>query len=182
MSTKPPVHELSIESNRWWLFWGVVLAILGILFFNLVGFPAALIQEPGGPELVNAGLYGDGRDAYEVDSNGEIVMKLEGDIEVDPEYVIEYTKKAVCLHHAQVINTLVELWYIQHDGEWPQDDLSDIGRDINYFPSGVPTCPDDNMAYRLDSVTHRVIGYNFIDMDSPLKGLEERDERLVVPD
>jgi hypothetical protein len=37
--------------------------------------------------------------------------------------------------------------------------LSDIGADPDYFPDGLPTCPSTGAAYRLDPVTHRVVGH-----------------------
>lgn len=53
------------------------------------------------------------------------------------------------------INGAVERWYFEK-GDWPADDLTDIGKDANYFPEGLPTNPVDGSAYALDSTTHRV--------------------------
>lgn len=53
------------------------------------------------------------------------------------------------------INSAVERWYFEK-GSWPNDDLSDIKADVNYFPSGLPVNPIDNSNYALDSATHRV--------------------------
>jgi general secretion pathway protein G len=53
------------------------------------------------------------------------------------------------------INTAVERWYILK-GSFPQDDLSDIGSDPDYFPEGIPKSPIDGSAYTLDATTHRV--------------------------
>ena len=52
----------------------------------------------------------------------------------------------------------VEQYYI-HNGVWPADNLSDIGADVNYFPDGLPTCPVSGQPYRLDPMTHRVVGH-----------------------
>ena len=53
------------------------------------------------------------------------------------------------------INSAVERWYFEN-GSWPNDDLSDISADANYFPEGLPTNPVDSSAYTLDSTSHRV--------------------------
>ena len=53
------------------------------------------------------------------------------------------------------INSAVERWYFTN-GTWPADNLSDIGADTTYFPSGLPTNPTDGSAYSLNSTTHRV--------------------------
>ena len=53
------------------------------------------------------------------------------------------------------VNLAVERWYFEK-GAWPADNLSDIGADTTYFPSGLPTNPADGSAYALNSATHRV--------------------------
>ena len=53
------------------------------------------------------------------------------------------------------INLAVERWYFEK-GKWPADNLSDIGADKDYFPSGLPSDPTSGAAYTLDSITHRV--------------------------
>ncbi|MDX1962083.1 MAG: type II secretion system protein [Pirellulales bacterium] len=53
------------------------------------------------------------------------------------------------------INSAVERWYFEK-GTWPANNLSDIGADINYFPSGIPTNPVNGKAYTLDGTTRRV--------------------------
>jgi prepilin-type N-terminal cleavage/methylation domain-containing protein len=53
------------------------------------------------------------------------------------------------------INSAVERWYFEK-GTWPANDLSDIGADSKYFPTGLPTNPVDNSAYSLNATTHRV--------------------------
>jgi prepilin-type N-terminal cleavage/methylation domain-containing protein len=52
------------------------------------------------------------------------------------------------------INSAVERWYFEK-GSWPADDLSDIGKDTNYFPEGLPKNPVSGAAYSLDSTSHR---------------------------
>ena len=54
------------------------------------------------------------------------------------------------------INGAVERWYFEK-GSWPANDLSDIGKDINYFPEGIPVNPLTGNAYVLDATTHRVV-------------------------
>ncbi|MGB7345746.1 MAG: type II secretion system protein [Pirellulaceae bacterium] len=53
------------------------------------------------------------------------------------------------------INTAVERYYFEK-GVWPAADLSDIAKDSDYFPSGIPTNPLDNSSYKLDEKTHRI--------------------------
>ena len=53
------------------------------------------------------------------------------------------------------IDSAVERWYFEN-GTWPADDLSDIGADKKYFPSGLPTSPTSKAAYSLNPTTHRV--------------------------
>jgi len=64
-------------------------------------------------------------------------------------------KTKVNSHNKATINSAVERWYIEK-GTWPANDLSDIGADLNYFPSGIPSNPVDSSAYSLNAVTHRV--------------------------
>jgi general secretion pathway protein G len=64
-------------------------------------------------------------------------------------------KSRVNLHNKATINAAVERWYIAN-GSWPANDLSDIGADATYFPSGIPANPVDNSAYALNATTKRV--------------------------
>ncbi len=64
-------------------------------------------------------------------------------------------KTKVNLHNKATINAAVERWYIDK-GTWPANNLSNIGADINYFPSGIPTNPTNNAPYTLNPTTHRV--------------------------
>jgi prepilin-type N-terminal cleavage/methylation domain-containing protein len=52
------------------------------------------------------------------------------------------------------IDTAVERWWIEK-GTWPANDLSDIAKDTNYFPEGLPKDPQTGTAYTLDATTHR---------------------------
>jgi prepilin-type N-terminal cleavage/methylation domain-containing protein len=65
-------------------------------------------------------------------------------------------KTQVDSHNKATINSAVERWYIETSA-WPANDLSDIGADTDYFPSGVPSNPVDGSAYALDPTTHRVL-------------------------
>ena len=58
-------------------------------------------------------------------------------------------------HHKATINAAVERYYIDTNA-WPANDLSDIGANVNYFPSGIPTNPVDGSPYSLNATTHRV--------------------------
>ncbi|MFA6450500.1 MAG: hypothetical protein WCX65_13590 [bacterium] len=63
-----------------------------------------------------------------------------------------------CEIRRYTIDQQVEMYYMDK-GEYPKDDLSDIGADNMYFPDGVPACPVDNSKYALDPETHRVAGH-----------------------
>ena len=53
------------------------------------------------------------------------------------------------LQNMAEINSAVERYYFETGG-WPAADLSDIGADANYFPSGIPAKPTGG-SYSLDS-------------------------------
>ena len=59
------------------------------------------------------------------------------------------------LQYKDEINSAVERWYF-NNGTWPANDLSDIGADTNYFPSGLPSNPVDGTSYTLNATNHRV--------------------------
>lgn len=67
-------------------------------------------------------------------------------------------KTKTCTHNRTEINITVEQYYL-HTGNWPASDLSDIAADPNYFPEGLSTCPVTGVHYRIDPVTHRVVGH-----------------------
>jgi len=64
-------------------------------------------------------------------------------------------KNKVRDHHKATINAAVERYYIDNNA-WPANDLTDIGANVNYFPSGIPTNPVDGTSYALNATTHRV--------------------------
>lgn len=70
----------------------------------------------------------------------------------------DVAKQKTCFHNRAEINISVEQYYL-HTGNWPANDLSDIASDLDYFPDGLPTCPQSGAAYRLDPATHRVVGH-----------------------
>ena len=68
-------------------------------------------------------------------------------------------KAAACHTYKGDVEIQAELWRY-NTGSWPVADLSDIGADLNYFPTGLPTCPVDESTYTIDTNTGRVIGHN----------------------
>lgn len=71
----------------------------------------------------------------------------------------EGAKIAGCETHKGHIEVQAELW-LQNTGSWPAANLSNIGADANYFPSGLPTCTVDGSSYTIDPSTGRVLGHN----------------------
>jgi len=67
-----------------------------------------------------------------------------------------FASAASCDQNVAGINLAVEKWFFD-TGQWPADDLGDIGADPRYFPDGMPKCPVTGQPYRLDPRTHRVI-------------------------
>jgi type II secretory pathway pseudopilin PulG len=68
------------------------------------------------------------------------------------------SRKKTCYINKGEIEVQVQLWY-RNKNAWPAVNLSDIGADAAYFPSGLPTCPVDGSAYTIDPTTHRVSGH-----------------------
>jgi prepilin-type N-terminal cleavage/methylation domain-containing protein len=68
------------------------------------------------------------------------------------------SKKAACDAYQGDIEIQAELWR-HHTGAWPAANLSDIGANLSYFPTGLPVCPADGTVYTIDS-TGRVVGHN----------------------
>jgi prepilin-type N-terminal cleavage/methylation domain-containing protein len=66
---------------------------------------------------------------------------------------------AACHTQKGDIEIQAELWKY-NTGAWPAANQSTIGADLNYFPSGMATCPVDNSSYSIDTNTGRVIGHN----------------------
>lgn len=71
----------------------------------------------------------------------------------------EDAKVAACKTHKGNIEIQAELW-MHNTGSWPAANLGNIGGDLNYFPSGLPTCPLDGSTYTIDPLTGRVSGHN----------------------
>jgi prepilin-type N-terminal cleavage/methylation domain-containing protein len=67
-------------------------------------------------------------------------------------------KSAACKTNKGDIEVQVELWR-HNTGSLPATNLSNIGTDLNYFPSSLPVCPVDGSAYTIDS-TGRIVGHN----------------------
>jgi len=70
-----------------------------------------------------------------------------------------------CRANIAMINEQVELYYTR-TGEWPRGDLSDIGRDWQLFPDGIPDCPTSGFNYWIYEDTHRVGGHTENNPDS----------------
>lgn len=66
-------------------------------------------------------------------------------------------KSAGCKANIGDIELQAELW-MRNNGAWPANDLSVIGANVNYFPSGLPTCPVDGSVYTLNG-SGRVSGH-----------------------
>jgi len=67
-------------------------------------------------------------------------------------------KKNACNVNQGDIELQVKLWR-RNLGTYPLANLSNIGADTNYFPSGLPACPVDGSAYTIDTTTGLVIGH-----------------------
>jgi prepilin-type N-terminal cleavage/methylation domain-containing protein len=67
-------------------------------------------------------------------------------------------KKSACNTNQRDIELQVRLWK-RNAGTYPLANLSNIGGDANYFPSGLPVCPVDGSAYSIDTTTGLVIGH-----------------------
>ncbi|HYO24318.1 MAG TPA: type II secretion system protein [Lacipirellulaceae bacterium] len=68
------------------------------------------------------------------------------------------SKSAGCAAIRGDIEVQAEIW--RHNvGAWPATNLSDIGANSSYFPSGAPTCPVTGGAYTINS-SGRVVGHN----------------------
>lgn len=68
------------------------------------------------------------------------------------------SKSAACHVNKGNVEIQVELWR-RNVGSLPTANLSTIGADASYFPSGLPTCPIDGSAYTIDPAG-RVQGHN----------------------
>lgn len=68
-------------------------------------------------------------------------------------------KSRGCEANRRNIEVQARLWY-RTKGSWPANNLSDIGANTTFFPSGVPTCPVDGSSYTLDPSTRKVSGHS----------------------
>lgn len=67
-------------------------------------------------------------------------------------------KNKSCELRRSVVEVQCMLWKRQN-GSFPNTGLSDIGTDVEYFPDGLPVCPVDGSAYKIDDVTGEVTGH-----------------------
>jgi general secretion pathway protein G len=68
------------------------------------------------------------------------------------------SKRAACYACQGDIELQVKLWK-RNSGTYPTANLSNIGVDTAYFPSGVPTCPVDGTTYTINTTTGLVTGH-----------------------
>ena len=68
------------------------------------------------------------------------------------------SKRAACYANQGEIELQVKLWR-RNQGSYPVANLSNIGANPAYFPSGVPTCPFDGSAYTIDTTSGLVSGH-----------------------
>jgi type II secretory pathway pseudopilin PulG len=78
----------------------------------------------------------------------------------------DVAKEKTCYHNRAEINITVEQYNL-HTGNWPANNLSDIGADPSYFPDGLPTCPVSGAPYRIDGTTRRVVGHTGVGDHNP---------------
>jgi general secretion pathway protein G len=68
------------------------------------------------------------------------------------------SKRAACYANQGDIELEVKLWK-RNNATYPAANLSDIGANTTYFPSGLPVCPVDGTAYTINTTTGLVIGH-----------------------
>jgi prepilin-type N-terminal cleavage/methylation domain-containing protein len=68
------------------------------------------------------------------------------------------SKRAACYANQGDIEVQVKLWK-RSKGSNPAANLSDIGADTSYFPSGLPVCPVDGTAYTISTTSGLVSGH-----------------------
>jgi len=141
----------------------------GMILFNSTFYPSAKYTVPSMPRASSTAMAKAPpfQERQEADSGAHSI--------------IDFTKKVACRHNVKVINTMVEVWYLQHDGEWPKLDLSDIGRDKDYFPRGLPRCPVNGEAYRLEPGVYRVLGHEHGDIGDPFGNLPAYEYKKEKP-
>jgi prepilin-type N-terminal cleavage/methylation domain-containing protein len=68
------------------------------------------------------------------------------------------SNRAACYACQGEIELQTKLWK-RNNGTYPAANLSDIGANTAYFPSGVPTCPVDGTTYTINTTTGLVTGH-----------------------
>lgn len=71
----------------------------------------------------------------------------------------DQAKKNACRTNINLINSQIELYYANNDGQWPAS-LETITGSDEYFPDGAPVCPITGAAYEWDAETHRVSAHD----------------------
>ena len=68
------------------------------------------------------------------------------------------SKRAACYTNQGDIELQVKLWH-RNQGSYPTANLSNIGSNPAYFPSGLPVCPVDGAAYTINTTSGLVTGH-----------------------
>ena len=157
-----------LRPDKIWLVWGILLGMLGLILFNSTFFPSAEYTMPAITQPSSTAIASTEQETGDVVQSGGRYDSTAGQI-------VSFTKKVACQHNVQVINTMVEVWYLEHDGQWPKLDLSDIGKDREYFPKGIPKCPVTGEPYRLEPGIYRVMGHQHGNIDNPFDSQPERE-------
>lgn len=66
----------------------------------------------------------------------------------------ENAKQNACDTNVDLINSAIEMYYVDNDGSWPAA-IGDVTGSTTYFPDGAPVCPLSG-TYSMDGTTHRV--------------------------
>jgi hypothetical protein len=137
----------------------MVIAGLSVTLATVLGFRAAFLPKfRAQPRVIQP------QHAIPVRANKKVTYVetgIQNSPEVNKVYADEavlFTLKTACRDIVSRINTNVEIWYVMKS-EWPKENLNDIGRDVDYFPNGIPPCPLDGTRYTLDPKTHRIAGH-----------------------
>jgi hypothetical protein len=155
-------------SNKWWIFWTVLAVLLGIFLYGMTGFPIAGVGKTVKKPTAIKAVAINSADLNKISK----MLPNDDSVPTDADKLIAFTKKTVCRRNVEIINTMVEFWNIKHEGLWPRSDLSDIGRDKDYFPKGLPVCAVDGSPYSLDPLTHRVLGHDHSDIKFNYKDIK----------
>jgi prepilin-type N-terminal cleavage/methylation domain-containing protein len=66
--------------------------------------------------------------------------------------------RAACAANKADVELQVQLWR-RNQGNYPAADLSNIGSNAAYFPSGLPVCPVDGTPYTINTTSGFVTGH-----------------------